>query len=84
MVFTVEGYELPIVIEQEDDMFIAKSTNWGACYAQGYSVENVVFEISEVAISLIDLYREQNKRIPLKRLSKVYNPGHVGSAPASL
>lgn len=81
---TVEGYELPILIEQEDDVFLAKCTNWEACYAQGYTVENVMFEITQVAIMLIELSREQGEKIPLKRIQKVYNPAHVGSPPASL
>lgn len=80
----IEGYELPIVIWKEENMFLAKCTKWGACYAQGYTEDNVIFEITEVAKMLFEEYQKNGEKIPLKRESNVYNPAHVGSAPATL
>ncbi len=64
---TILEYELPVLIQQEKkDGFIAKCSIWNDCYAQGDSVEEVINEISAVAAGLIELYKEEGLKIPLK------------------
>lgn len=63
----VAQYELPFKIEpQKGGGFIAVCPIWSDCYAQGDSVDEVVLEITSVAQSLIDLYKEESLTIPLK------------------
>src|SRR5258708_22853607 len=60
-------YELPIKIEpQKERGFIVISPIWKDCYAQGDTVDEAVLEITAVAQSLIELYKEENLEIPLK------------------
>lgn len=66
----ISEYELPIEIRQNDDVFLAKCPKWSDCYAEGDTLEEAINEISYVASSLIDLYKEENLKIPLK-LKKV-------------
>jgi predicted RNase H-like HicB family nuclease len=63
---TILEYELPIVIN-EDTLggFMAKCPKWDDCYAQGDTIEEVISEISYVASSLIELYKEEGLKIPL-------------------
>ena len=63
----VSEYELPIKIEpQKDGKFVATSPNWKDCYAQGETIEEAILEITAVAQSLIELYKEEGLKIPLK------------------
>lgn len=62
----ISEYEFPIEINQEDGYFLAKCSKWEDCYAQGESLEEAMNEISYVASSLIELYKEEGLRIPLK------------------
>lgn len=63
----VSSYELPLKIEpQKDGGFVATSTIWADCYAQGDSVDEAVLEATAVAQSLIELYKEEGLKIPLK------------------
>ena len=63
---TIAEYEFPIEIIQEDDYFLAKCSKWADCYAQGDSLEEAINEISYVASSLIELYKEEGLKVPLK------------------
>lgn len=63
----IKEYKLPITIHKEKDGgFSAKCTIWKNCYAQGDTLEEVITEISYVASSLIELYKEEGIKIPLK------------------
>ncbi len=63
----INEYDLPIIIkEDEDGGFVANCSIWDDCYAQGDTIEEVINEISYVASSLIELYKEEDKKIPLK------------------
>lgn len=63
---TIAEYEFPIEINQEEGYFLAKCLKWSDCYAQGDTLEEVINEISYVASSLIELYKEEGLKIPLK------------------
>jgi predicted RNase H-like HicB family nuclease len=63
----IQEYELPItIVEEKEGGFTASCSTWQDCYAQGETVEEVINEISYVASSLIELYKEEDKKIPLK------------------
>ena len=63
----VAQYDLPIKIKpQVGGGFVAVCTVWSDCYAQGDTVDEAVLEITSVAQSLIDLYKEEDLKIPLK------------------
>lgn len=73
----VAEYELPVKIEpQKKGGYVVTCSKWKDCYAQGDSIEEATLEIIAVAQSLIELYKEENLKIPLKPLSnkKVDNP----------
>lgn len=60
-------YELPIKIEpQKEGGYVVTCPLWKDCYAQGDSVDEAVLEITAVAQSLIELYKEESLKIPLK------------------
>lgn len=60
-------YELPIVIQEEkENGYIARCPIWDDCYAQGETIEEAINELSYVATSLIELYKEENLKVPLK------------------
>lgn len=64
-------YQLPIKIEpQKRGGFVATSPKWSDCYAQGDTLEETILEITAVAQSLIELYKEEGKKIPLKSETK--------------
>ena len=63
---SIHEYELPVVINKEDNFFIATCPKWTDCYAQGNTLEEAVGEISYVASSLIELYSEEGLKVPLK------------------
>ena len=61
-------YQLPIKIEEnKEGGFAAFSPLWSDCYAQGDTLDEAVNEINAVAASLIELYKEEGLRIPLKK-----------------
>ena len=61
-------YKLPVKVEKDPSGgFVAKSPVWSDCYAQGDSIDEVTNEIASVAASLIELYKEEGMRIPLKK-----------------
>lgn len=60
-------HELPVKIEKDQSGgFVAVSPSWSDCYAQGDTIDEVVTEITAVAASLIELYKEEGLKIPLK------------------
>lgn len=60
-------YELPIQIKpQKEGGFVVTCPVWSDCYAQGDTLDEAVLEITAVAQSLIELYREEGLKIPLK------------------
>ena len=64
-ILNIQEYGLPIVIQKEKEGgFTAVCSVWRDCYAQGETIEEAVNEISYVASSLIQLYREEGMRIP--------------------
>lgn len=67
---TIFEYELPIEVKEEERGFVARCSRWSDCYAQGDSLEETINEISSVAASLIELYKEEKLKIPL-RLKRV-------------
>lgn len=68
----IAQYELPIKITpQKEGGFLAVCTLWSDCYAQGDTVDEAVLEITSVAQTLIDLYKEEGLKIPLKRQTKI-------------
>ena len=63
----IQEYELPIVIQEEKEGgFTARCSVWKDCFAQGETIEEAINEISYVASSLIELYKEEKMSIPLK------------------
>ncbi len=46
---TLQEYELPIIIHEEETGFLATCPVWQDCYAQGDTIEEVISEISNVA-----------------------------------
>ena len=63
---SIAEYELPVTIYEEEGAFIAQCPKWKDCYAQGDTLEEAINEISYVASSLIELYQEEELKIPLK------------------
>lgn len=65
----VDEYELPIKIKpQKAGGFVVTCPVWQDCYAQGDTIEEATLEITAVAQSLIELYKEEELKIPLKPL----------------
>jgi len=63
---TVFEYELPIVIKKDKTSgFVATCPVWSDCYAQGDTIEEAINEISYVASSLVELYQEEEMKVPL-------------------
>lgn len=63
----VSEYELPVKIApQKGGGFVVTSLVWKDCYAQGDTVDEAVLEITAVAQSLIELYKEEGLKVPLK------------------
>ncbi len=62
----VNQYELPVEIINDNEGYLATCPNWSDCYAQGDTIDEAVSEINLVAASLIELYQEEDKKIPLK------------------
>jgi predicted RNase H-like HicB family nuclease len=72
----IQEYELPINIQEEKEGgFTATCPLWQDCYAQGETIEEAISEISYVASSLIELYKEEDLNIPLKLKKTEKNQG---------
>lgn len=70
-------YRLPIKIAaQKGGGYVATCPVWADCYAQGDTIDEAVLEITAVAQSLIELYKEEELDIPLKleKRKNVLNP----------
>ena len=72
----IQEYELPVVLRDEDGGFLATCPIWKDCYAQGDTVEDAISEISYVASSLIELYKEEGMEVPLKLKSTTRQGGN--------
>lgn len=60
-------YKLPIKVEpQREGGFLVTCPIWPDCYAQGDSIDEAILEITAVAQSLIELYKEEGLKIPLE------------------
>jgi len=60
-------YELPIKVEsQKGGGYVVICPKWSDCYAQGDTIDEAILEITAVAQSLIELYKEEGLQIPLK------------------
>ena len=60
-------YQLPIKIEENPEGgFTVFSPVWSDCYAQGDTIDEAVSEVTAVAASLIELYKEEDLEIPIK------------------
>lgn len=68
----VAQYDLPLKIEpQKEGGFVVTCPVWPDCYAQGDTVDEAVLEITAVAQSLIELYKDEGLKIPLKLQDKI-------------
>ncbi|MEK7534184.1 MAG: type II toxin-antitoxin system HicB family antitoxin [Patescibacteria group bacterium] len=80
----IQEYELPISMQEEKaGGFTAVCSSWKDCYAQGDTIEETINEISYVASSLIELYKEEGIVIPLKlkRTTQRAKKGFILSVP---
>ncbi len=67
----VSQYELTVKIQpQKGGGYVAASPDWSDCYAQGETIDEAVLEVTAVAQSLIELYKEEGLKIPLKLSSQ--------------
>lgn len=67
----VSQYELPLKIQpQKEGGYVVVCPIWSDCFAQGETVDEAVLEITAVAQSLIELYKEEGFKIPLKLASE--------------
>jgi len=72
----IQEYEFPIMInEEKKGDFTASCPLWKDAYAQGETIEEAINEISYVASSLIELYKEEDLKIPLKLKKTEKNQG---------
>lgn len=60
----VKEYELPVGIVKDGNGYLATCRVWKDCYAQGDTIDEAISEITSVATSLIELYEEENKKVP--------------------
>jgi len=58
-------YELPVKIQPQNGGYFAFCPKWKDCYAQGDTVEEALSEINLVAQTLIEIYQEEEMKIPL-------------------
>ncbi len=64
----VSEYELPIkIMPQKEGGYVVVCSKWTDCYAQGDTIDEAVLEITAVAQALIELYKEEGLKIPLKK-----------------
>lgn len=68
---TIQEYDLPVMLHAESDAFVATCPIWPDCYAQGDTLEEAINEISSVASSLIEFYKEEGIPIPLTLKSTI-------------
>lgn len=62
----IKNYKLPITLTKEKEGgYSAVCDIWLDCFAQGETIKETIYEISQVANTLIDIYKEDNKKIPL-------------------
>jgi predicted RNase H-like HicB family nuclease len=73
---TIQEYDLPVTLHEEEEGFLATCPIWPDCYAQGDSIEEAINEIASVASSLIELYKEEDMPIPLKLKSTTQKQPH--------
>ncbi len=66
----VKQYCLPVEIKKEGKYFLATCPVWKDCYAQGKTLDEATAEMIAVAASLIDLYNDEDLKIPLSKASK--------------
>lgn len=60
-------YDLPLDIKRDrSGGYIARCIVWSDCYAQGETIDEAVLEVTAVAQTLIELYKEERMVIPLK------------------
>lgn len=62
----VNEYELPVDVKKDGRYFVATCPIWPDCYAQGRTLEEAVKEIEGVARTLIEIYDEEDMKVPLK------------------
>lgn len=75
-------YELPVKVKKvREGGYFASCPVWQDCYAQAETLEEVLFEIQSVAATLIDIYKEEGKRIPLKKTRKGASRSGVFNVP---
>jgi len=74
-------YELPVKIEPQDGGYFAFCPKWSDCYAQGNTVEEALSEINLVAQTLIEIYQEEEIRIPLSLAESVPKIGEIIKMP---
>lgn len=67
---TVKKYLLPIEIIKDGDFFLSRCSLWTDCYAQGATIDEATTELLSVASSLIELYQEEDLKIPLSLCEK--------------
>lgn len=64
-------YELPIKVKpQKEGGFVVTCITWSDCYAQGDTIDEAILEITAVAQSLIELYKEEGLEVPLRVQNK--------------
>jgi len=74
----VSSYELPLKIApQVGGGFVATSSIWADCYAQGDSIDETILEATAVAQSLVELYKEEGLKIPLKLTKAGMNSSQI-------
>lgn len=67
----VSQYELTIKIQpQKGGGYVAICPSWSDCFAQGETIDEAILEITAAAQSLIELYKEEGLKIPLKLSSE--------------
>ncbi len=63
---TIFEYKLPVIVEKDKDGYVATCPIWSACFAQGDTFEEAINEISYVASSLVEMYKEEGLSVPLE------------------
>jgi len=59
-------YQLPITIKSQSGGYVATCAVWNDCYAQGETIAEAVLEMIAVTQSLIEIYKEEKRQVPLK------------------
>lgn len=63
---SVKKYILPLEVIKDSGCYLASCPVWPDCYAQGKTIDEVTSEVISVASALIDLYKDESLKIPLK------------------